>query len=389
MEIQFGRGPFAAPLEGLTKIGDELTVVVYADDGGAGYDMMVKNCFAHDNRNFKRSNKIRLLNDHGCLFRPHQMEYFHRTFDTRNTGADLIAFARMNAFKFPDKMDVYLSCELELCKGGCDTHCEKSDYPIDIIETLSNRAVSRELPETEAIEVTTFRPGSSNLKKILKGVKKRRKPKDFGPDFVRDDAQDILNPPKELSPELLQLLQEIGAVTEKATLALAQRTESPSVAKSAPLKTSNLGNIGFSTIFGGTHVTSDSIPPTILNNDRKFMPSQLLSASIEDNQPAISSFSKGVTGSNVFPVRMTIPDVTTIRVNPDDALDTIQGPFFKLESFGESGQITRGNKQNSNQNQIENISNNIEALHNTISTMQTSSAVIRMGMFDAELARPV
>ena len=37
MEIQFGRGPFAAPLDGLTKIGDELTVVVYAEDGGAGY----------------------------------------------------------------------------------------------------------------------------------------------------------------------------------------------------------------------------------------------------------------------------------------------------------------------------------------------------------------
>ena len=28
MEIQFGRGPFAPPLEGLTKIGDELTVGV-------------------------------------------------------------------------------------------------------------------------------------------------------------------------------------------------------------------------------------------------------------------------------------------------------------------------------------------------------------------------
>ncbi len=38
-------------LKGLTKIGDELTVVIYADDGGAGYDMMVKNCFAHDDRN--------------------------------------------------------------------------------------------------------------------------------------------------------------------------------------------------------------------------------------------------------------------------------------------------------------------------------------------------
>ncbi len=38
-------------------------------------------------------------------------------------------------------------------EGGCDTHCEKADYPIDIIENLSDRAVSRELPAAESIEV--------------------------------------------------------------------------------------------------------------------------------------------------------------------------------------------------------------------------------------------
>ena len=38
-------------------------------------------------------------------------------------------------------------------EGGCDTHCEKADYPIDIIENLSDRPVSRELPAAESIEV--------------------------------------------------------------------------------------------------------------------------------------------------------------------------------------------------------------------------------------------
>ena len=28
--------------------------------------------------------------------------------------------------------------------GGCDTHCEKADYPIDIIEQLSGRPTSRQ-----------------------------------------------------------------------------------------------------------------------------------------------------------------------------------------------------------------------------------------------------
>ena len=28
--------------------------------------------------------------------------------------------------------------------GGCDTHCEKADYPIDIIEQLTDRPTSRQ-----------------------------------------------------------------------------------------------------------------------------------------------------------------------------------------------------------------------------------------------------
>jgi hypothetical protein len=130
----------------------------------------------------------------------------------------------------------------------------------------------------------------NNLKS--KGVKKRRRPKDFGPDYVQDDSVDILQPPKELSPELLQLLQDIGAVTEKASVALAQRTDSPPPAEDFFIEpTAN--RMSFSTIFGGTHTTSDNIPPTILSNGRQFEPSQLLSASLDEGAPEISSFSRG------------------------------------------------------------------------------------------------
>jgi len=330
MEIQFGRGPFSPPLEGLTKIGDELTVVVYAEDGGAGYDVLVKNCYAYDSRDFKRANKIRLLNDHGCLFRPHQMEYFKRTFDTRSTGADIIAFARMNAFKFPDKMDVFLSCELEMCKGGCDTHCEMDDYPIDIIDTLSNiQQPSNQRQDTERVPITTFRPES---RKIVKGVKRRRKPKKFGPDRIGDDAAALLTPPVTLSPEILELLEELGAQdgptsqlqnTEKPfkgdtnnleQLPISPQTQTHQVVASLVSHAAdkpnnngfsfndNSGKMSFSTLFAGTHTTSDNIPVSIINNDGKFKPSQLLSASIGRNTgpftDQITSLSKGSTGNS-------------------------------------------------------------------------------------------
>ena len=316
MEIQFGRGPFAPPLEGLTKIGDELSVVVYVQDGGAGYDILIKNCYAYDSNNFKRANKIRLLNDHGCLYRPHQMEYFKRTFDVRSTGADIIAYARMNAFKFPDKMDVYLSCELEMCKGGCDTHCEMDDYPIDIIETLPDEPQARN--QVESVPITTFRPDSRVRQNV---VKRRRKPKKFGQTRVDDDAASLLTPPATLSPEILELLEELGAEEKisarsfEGEIVGAEPAVSPSTQHvTARLlmepelrsTTEKLSKMSFSTLFGsggtqGTHTTSDHIPAQIINNPTKFQPSQLLSASIDRVaapwSDEIISLSKGSTGT--------------------------------------------------------------------------------------------
>ena len=352
MEIQFGRGPFAAPLEGLTKIGDELSVVVYVQDGGAGYDILVKNCYAYDSKNFKNANKIRLLNEHGCLYRPHQMEYFKRTFDVRSTGADIIAFARMNAFKFPDKMDVYLSCELEMCKGGCDTHCEMDDYPIDIIETLRDEPRSRQL-EVEAVPpATTFRPADSFKNSRQSFVKRRRRlPKKFGANKVDDDAAKLLTPPATLSPEILELLEEISLdqedISERSfkgnsnsldSLGSSSSTQTQHVTAAIKLgssqddqegishssTTEKISKMSFSTLFsgngdtrGGTHITSNEIPSQIMNNPAKFKPSELLSATIERNSgpftDQITSLSKGSTGSltsprprSMFPPRLPV-----------------------------------------------------------------------------------
>ena len=330
MEIQFGRGPFSAPLEGLTKIGDELTVVVYVQDGGAGYDILVKNCYAYDSRDFKNANKIRLLNEHGCLYRPHQMEYFKRTFDVRSTGADIIAFARMNAFKFPDKMDVFLSCELEMCKGGCDTHCEMDDYPIDIIETLRDEPRARN--DVESVPITTFRPDRNLAKNLVK--RRRRLPKKFGASRVEDDAAKLLTPPATLSPEILELLEEISAEqdddkTERSfkgnsnsldSYGSGSTTRTQHVTAAIKLTdndltstTEKISKMSFSTLFsGGTHVTSNDIPDNILNNNEKFQPSELLSASIDRNSGPftehITSLSKGSTGSQSpkFPPRLPV-----------------------------------------------------------------------------------
>jgi len=390
MEIQFGRGPFAPPLEGLTKIGDELTVVVYAEDGGAGYDIMVKNCFAYDSRNFQRANKIQLLNNHGCLFRPHQMEYFRRTFDTRSTGADIIAFARMNAFKFPDKMDVFLSCELEMCKGGCDTHCEMDDYPIDIIENLGHIRQPDQTQDT--IAVTTFRPQlrpQARTEKTAKQLMRRRKPKKFGNKRMKDDARRILSPPSTpvtLSPEILELLEELGAQTEAQersseaspftegnhnTVMATSNFSTGRDIHHSPLTMANEGQqlshnsaltpiskMSFSTIFAGTHTTGDSIPPNIASNDARFKPSQLLNAAMaQDSGPFpadIQAKSQGSSGSSSAAIplprtaALTAPQLghaNTLTNGLKQEL-SLPDPFFKPaelrsdQNVGQGGQLS-------------------------------------------------
>ncbi|XP_037090718.1 uncharacterized protein LOC119111004 [Pollicipes pollicipes] len=131
MDIQLGRGPFAESVDGIVRIGDELTVVLMAQAAAGQMDMAVKNCYAYDGENISdpRTTVLQLTDDNGCLLKPKLMGYFRKTRQTGSTGADILAFARMNAFKFPDRMDVYLACEVEFCKGRCEQGCDSDDAP--------------------------------------------------------------------------------------------------------------------------------------------------------------------------------------------------------------------------------------------------------------------
>lgn len=50
-----------------------------------------------------------------CLFRKRKLfGVWQKTTQTGNTGATLILHNIMQAFKFPDKMQVYLKCDIEV-----------------------------------------------------------------------------------------------------------------------------------------------------------------------------------------------------------------------------------------------------------------------------------
>ncbi|XP_064081997.1 mucin-2-like isoform X1 [Macrobrachium nipponense] len=144
MDIQLGKGPFSNTVDGIVKIGDELTIVIYSKDASSEFDMLVKNCMAYDSEDLEdeRTARIQLSDSRGCLLKPKLMSYFFRTKDTGTTGADIIAYASLFAFKFPDKMDVYLSCEVELCKGGCKNVCDNPEFPTNQISRFISSSTS-------------------------------------------------------------------------------------------------------------------------------------------------------------------------------------------------------------------------------------------------------
>ncbi|XP_048505752.1 uncharacterized protein LOC105692110 isoform X2 [Athalia rosae] len=126
LDIQTGKGPFAPAANGLVKIGETMTLVVSVE-GDPGFDLQVHDCVARDETS---TNVVQLTDERGCILKPKFFGAFQKTRETGNTGASIIAYAFFQAFKFPDVMDLYLECNIELCKTDCEA-CPEPNQQID------------------------------------------------------------------------------------------------------------------------------------------------------------------------------------------------------------------------------------------------------------------
>ncbi|KAL0118407.1 hypothetical protein PUN28_009220 [Cardiocondyla obscurior] len=126
LDIQMGKGPFAPAADGLVKIGETMTLVVSVE-GDPGFDLQVRDCLARDEAS---TNMLQLTDERGCILKPKLFGAFQKTNDTGNTGASIIAYAFFQAFKFPDVMDLFIECNVELCKTNCEP-CPEANQQID------------------------------------------------------------------------------------------------------------------------------------------------------------------------------------------------------------------------------------------------------------------
>lgn len=118
MQIQVGKGPWASEVSGLVKIGQTMTMVLAIKDDDSKFDMLVRNCMAHDG---KRA-PIQLVDQRGCVTRSKLMSRFTKI---KNFGASasVLSYAHFQAFKFPDSMEVHFQCTIQICRYQCPEQC--------------------------------------------------------------------------------------------------------------------------------------------------------------------------------------------------------------------------------------------------------------------------
>ena len=120
MQIQVGKGPWASEVSGLVKIGQTMTMVLAIKDDDNKFDMLVRNCMAHDG---KRA-PIQLVDQRGCITRPKLMSRFTKIKDF-GASASVLSYAHFQAFKFPDSMEVHFQCTIQICRYQCPEQCSE------------------------------------------------------------------------------------------------------------------------------------------------------------------------------------------------------------------------------------------------------------------------
>ena len=138
MDLQVGKYPDSEEIHSAVKIGEQLSMLVYAKDNEDMYDMHIKECYAYSSENYDNTEtvKLQLTDERGCVMKNKLLDGFYtRREAAEDGGTNIVAYGYLSAFKFPDVLDVFTTCEVEICKGGCNDKCDDDDEEHD--RTLS------------------------------------------------------------------------------------------------------------------------------------------------------------------------------------------------------------------------------------------------------------
>merc|ERR1719270_593107 len=112
-----------------------MTMVLGVKDDENKFDMMVRNCVAHDGQRAP----IQLVDERGCVVREKIMSPFKKVKNFDAT-ANVLSYAYFQAFKFPDSMNVHFQCVVQVCRSQCpEPQCGgASDYSLPPAASTNN-----------------------------------------------------------------------------------------------------------------------------------------------------------------------------------------------------------------------------------------------------------
>ncbi|XP_014665192.1 PREDICTED: uncharacterized protein LOC106807390 [Priapulus caudatus] len=113
IKVVEGKDIMAPSSNGLV-VGDYGTLVVLLDDN-SNYDIFVSSCVAHDGYG---KYEVLLIDDSGCAIVPKIIEQLQKV-RIGHSQEQTVMFAHFHAFKFPDKQNVYFTCNVQLCQTEC------------------------------------------------------------------------------------------------------------------------------------------------------------------------------------------------------------------------------------------------------------------------------
>ncbi|XP_045598554.1 uncharacterized protein [Procambarus clarkii] len=210
LDIQVGRGPFAPSASGMVKIGQLMTMVVGVE-GPANADLLVRECVAHDG---SHNDPYQLTDEKGCVLgsRKKLLGSWQKTRDTGIPKVPVLAYSHFQAFKFPDKNDVYIECQVDLCTDGCPVCPEdgvsrkRRSLPVFGRGSSSRWGVQEEQEDEERSEGSNTRNSiSSNNKNESSGeaVRLARKLRVISPEdysLIRDSPITLVTKDAGVSP---------------------------------------------------------------------------------------------------------------------------------------------------------------------------------------------
>ncbi|XP_076067727.1 uncharacterized protein LOC143040497 [Oratosquilla oratoria] len=168
MEIQYGEGPHAPPVDAATLvvIGDTLTLVFTLSDRVFWFDSNVLDCVAYDGAeetsvevNPQTSNtglrpytgQMQTI-ENSCSVKPKVFSHFRKEKDTINGYLTTIHYALFKAFRFPTSNRLRFVCNVQVCYRQCPElpPCSQAFHPRHAAEaSRKRRAIDEDVPELE------------------------------------------------------------------------------------------------------------------------------------------------------------------------------------------------------------------------------------------------